>query len=1138
MCLTLQGGTIPEDGLVVSVNAPNLSEFDLDAIEVTDGGEIVDVREDGFDIRLTDFTVLVDLPIAADGETEELETASFSLEAGDGYEVNQDFGSGDFTIADTAEEVPANTSEPNDIIPFAKDIELSADNPEIAITETIDFEIGNRYQNEDGSFTYVDAAEDVDFYKVELNAGDIVSFDTDAVVEGNPPISEAVFDFDNNPITVSRLFDESGNELAVNVTGQGPGELFIGGADDYIEFEAPEDSTYYLGVSVFPNATTQRLSNQDLYGSPYDPFIPASGNGESYVDFLNLGDYELKATLNPENPVLLADQLNRSNNTPTETIDVAAPVEPTVSLNFNTATYAASEDPRVVSGELNEDDILNGSLIEGSPFTGSVLSMVLTTEGEIPEEGILVTVNSNSYLRDYFSNRSFETSPFSPGAELVDVVSDDTGRETGFQLRIFEPVTFFPLNARTPFWGELVEPGEDGLELQPETDGPEEVTFFLEGGEGYGVSETANQITPTFYDSAEQAGEPTVIPEVSLTISETELIESEGTETTLNFSLSQAPTEEGVLVYVKGAESILPQFDILNSEVTGGVFPTGNFDFSGFYFKITEQVASIDLTVFEDPFDEGLQSFDLALQETPLYTIDEDASEVNFTIADNPDSVLEVSLSSDSVAVESDNAAGVLTFNLTANPPTDGIEITVNADNLSEFDAEAFTVTGGEITEITDTGFSLNITDVTATVELPPLSDNEAALKDTASHKGLETATFSLVESPDYLIDADAPEATVNLVDVPEQVPVTAELGSNDSIAEALDINLNPLNTSVTITAGLNSQEPEEDYAETVEPTEDLDFYSFDLEAGDTVKLDVDSIPFETARYEGIEQQLDSELRLFDVDGNELKSVNNGAAPDEEFSRDPYLEFTAESAGTYHVGVSQLGNNNYDPLVDDNLSNGSGWFFPEIGVFYGEYELNVELASNGGGNGGENSEQPTDPTEPTEPVESSFEPVFGSLNGDTIEVSGSDQLVFAGDKNDLIDASTGEGENRTDKPHNNIYGGDGDDILISGSNNRIFGESGSDRFFFTAGGDNTVTGGEDADQFWIASAELPDSANTITDFTSNEDVIGIAGLGIGFDDVSITGTEGDALISTNGSDLAILQGVAADSLSESDFAFA
>ena len=93
------------------------------------------------------------------------------------------------------------------------------------------------------------------------------------------------------------------------------------------------------------------------------------------------------------------------------------------------------------------------------------------------------------------------------------------------------------------------------------------------------------------------------------------------------------------------------------------------------------------------------------------------------------------------------------------------------------------------------------------------------------------------------------------------------------------------------------------------------------------------------------------------------------------------------------------------------------------------------------------------------------------------------------------------------------------------------------RIFFTTGGDNTVTGGEDADQFWIANAEIPEATNIITDFTAGEDVIGIAGLGIGFADVSITAIEEDALISASGSDLAIVEGVAADSLSESDFAF-
>ena len=136
------------------------------------------------------------------------------------------------------------------------------------------------------------------------------------------------------------------------------------------------------------------------------------------------------------------------------------------------------------------------------------------------------------------------------------------------------------------------------------------------------------------------------------------------------------------------------------------MFPFPNFNFSGFYFKITEQNASVTVSTFADPFEEGLQSYNFALQEAPLYTIDEDASEVNFTIADNPDSVLEVSLSTESeVVVESEDDTGILTFNLTAIPPEGGVTVSVEADNLTEFDADEIAVTGGEITEVTDTGF-------------------------------------------------------------------------------------------------------------------------------------------------------------------------------------------------------------------------------------------------------------------------------------------------------------------------------------------------------------------------------------------------------------------------------------------------
>ena len=102
---------------------------------------------------------------------------------------------------------------------------------------------------------------------------------------------------------------------------------------------------------------------------------------------------------------------------------------------------------------------------------------------------------------------------------------------------------------------------------------------------------------------------------------------------------------------------------------------------------------------------------------------------------------------------------------------------------------------------------------------------------------------------------------------------------------------------------------------------------------------------------------------------------------------------------------------------------------------------------------------------PVEESESQIEPVFGSLDGDVIEVSSGDRLIFAGDGNDLVDASIGDGSNRTDKPHNDIYAGSGDDTLILGESDRLVGAEGADRFFITNGGNNIMTGGAGADQF-------------------------------------------------------------------------
>ena len=199
-----------------------------------------------------------------------------------------------------------------------------------------------------------------------------------------------------------------------------------------------------------------------------------------------------------------------------------------------------------------------------------------------------------------------------------------------------------------------------------------------------------------------------------------------------------------------------------------------------------------------------------------------------------------------------------------------------------------------------------------------------------------------------------------------------------------------------------------------------------------------------------------------------------------------------------------------------------------------DLEQPLDLDPNLGGSAITDAEE-DDSTDNTDSNNSELIPVFGTTENDLLEAGldfdPSNSLIFTGNGDDLIDLSTGEGNNRA-------YGGDGENVFTLGEEDRIFADDGDDQVYVLSGGNNVITGNSGSDQFWIANAEFPESANTITDFTSGEDVIGIAGLGISFSDLSITQTDAGALISVDGNNLAIIGNTSADILAdESNFSF-
>jgi subtilisin family serine protease len=111
-----------------------------------------------------------------------------------------------------------------------------------------------------GDNTNISPEFDVDFIKVDLEAGDRITINIDADNFGSPLDS------------ILRVFDSTGTQVAVNDD--------FDGLDSYIDFTASYADTYYVGVSGYDNFF-------------YDPFVEGSGYGYNTGDYnltINVGD--------------------------------------------------------------------------------------------------------------------------------------------------------------------------------------------------------------------------------------------------------------------------------------------------------------------------------------------------------------------------------------------------------------------------------------------------------------------------------------------------------------------------------------------------------------------------------------------------------------------------------------------------------------------------------------------------------------------------------------------------------------------------------------------------------------------------------------------------------------------------------
>ena len=279
--------------------------------------------------------------------------------------------------------------------------------------------------------------------------------------------------------------------------------------------------------------------------------------------------------------------------------------------------------------------------------------------------------------------------------------------------------------------------------------------------------------------------------------------------------------------------------------------------------------------------------------------------------------------------------------------------------------------------------------------------------------------------------------------------------------------------------------------ANSIESLVDVDLYVVELNLGSTFSFDLDTAS---------KSRLDTFLRLFDAEGNEIEVNDDGIAPKEESSLDAYLEYTTPVTGTYYLGVSSYGNFGYDPV------NGNNNFSQNAGSTMGDYELTIERINLVNGIEGTPAAESLNGT-------SEIDSISGLAGNDTIFGAASGDNLIGGRDNDLLLGNQGD---------DILQGGAGTDTLIGGNGDDIIdGASGRDR----------LAGNGGADAFVIASNS---NITNIVDFETGIDKIALI-EGISFEDLSFRSIAAGTRIILDNKVIGTIFDLKPSQISEDDF---
>ena len=760
-----------------------------------------------------------------------------------------------------------------------------------------------------------------------------------------------------------------------------------------------------------------------------------------------------------------------------------------------------------------------------------------TVDGEIPEAGLPIIIGGSFLTQPVGLFNDNIPAPWLPEGSFQPTgpVFDDDGNLTGFTVTLFEPST-----SSNPFiFDDIIE--EEPIEL----------LYSILPGDGYVIGQGDAPLTVIDGPSVLPGSGPTV----SLSVSDTDLMEGE--EFTVNFEVDGDIPEGGLAVYVDGPAAALSEFNIFGDEgidpatdivgLTG--LPEPDNDAGGFFATITENQASLTLSVFEDGSGEGEEVLTFDLINGEQYELSDTSSSVDLTINDTPEGtpIVSVALEPSQVSEEDDSPAITATFTVET---TTGEEFAIPE---AVFDTEGNLVSGG-LPILVDGADILTLFDE---ISGDPVLDgltigsffdpNQPTLVELVLLQSTSTGTLNILN--DVIEEADQ-DYTVTLLD---GTPIGSTYAINPEATSGtttlIDANGGP---SVGPTVGITITDA--DLTEGEEFTLNFAVEGDDLPSADNpLTVLVDSTTFAAL----------GEFALFDENGTPLFSTTgiDGVPTVGDTGASSFLVNLIDSNASITLSVFDDGPDEGLETLTFEIANGELYEVDAaassvtVSIDDGGIPSVVNEGTDGAdrlfGEGGDD----------TLSGGSEDDTIFGRAGNDAIDGGSEDDRLFGGDGNDTIN---GGSEN------DRIAGNAGDDILTGGSgDDRIFassgtdildGGSGDDRLFggddrdilignmgddFLNGGDgddvlmgvtgrDVLVGGDGADLFVYG---VGDGKDLIRDFEVGIDKIGLVESEFTFDDLTITqsGSRTVLGVASSGETLAVLKGVDASSIGESSF---